>query len=143
MFFQIFWRTGGFLLGHVLETAFKDNIYVELKSFPNTPGKPCQRTSMNVATPGRTVDMLIPVHVFCNTIHVVQTIYQMSVLLCVWCKLKSFLMLDNSRSYIAMRWQGTFTWFLDYWWGCWMVNHSIHITLYIQSLIRMENNLIW
>ena len=66
--FQIFWRTGGFLLGHVLETAFKDNIYVELKSFPNTPGKPCQRTSVNVATPGRTVYMLIPVHVFCNTI---------------------------------------------------------------------------
>lgn len=36
---QVFWRTGGFVLGHILETAFKDNIYVELMSFPTVPSK--------------------------------------------------------------------------------------------------------
>lgn len=31
---EAFWRTGSFLLGYVLERAFKDNHYVELCSFP-------------------------------------------------------------------------------------------------------------
>ncbi|KAH3692686.1 hypothetical protein DPMN_193840 [Dreissena polymorpha] len=34
---QVFWRTGAFILGHVMETAFKDNVYVELCSFPPIP----------------------------------------------------------------------------------------------------------
>lgn len=31
---KIFWRTCSFLLGHILETSFKDDYYVELCSFP-------------------------------------------------------------------------------------------------------------
>ena len=35
---QVFWRSCSFLLGYVLETAFKDNINVELCSFPSPNG---------------------------------------------------------------------------------------------------------
>lgn len=31
---KVFWRTGSFILGYVLETAFKDDYYVQLCSFP-------------------------------------------------------------------------------------------------------------
>ena len=34
----MFWRSGAFALGHILETAFKDDVHVELCSFPNVPG---------------------------------------------------------------------------------------------------------
>ncbi|XP_052804823.1 39S ribosomal protein L39, mitochondrial-like [Mya arenaria] len=34
---EVFWRSGAFALGHVLETAFKDDVYVELCSFPKVP----------------------------------------------------------------------------------------------------------
>lgn len=33
---QVFWRTGSFVLGYIIESAFKDNIYVELCDYPRT-----------------------------------------------------------------------------------------------------------
>jgi len=37
--FQAFWRSCSFILGSVLETAFKDDFYIQLCSFPKPDGK--------------------------------------------------------------------------------------------------------